>query len=225
LVLEILEKKGRGTCEHFNIPVTEIDILTGNLELITGSVGGFCCGAKNIIFHQRLNSSGYVYSASLPPLLASHSHTALDMLDENPEIIATFHDNLHFFNSGLRSISGIKIRSSPLSPVIHLELSNSPNDKYENEKLLQVIVDESLKEGILLTRAKYSLDEKFLPPPSIRICISAANKKEHLEKAIDIIKKATAIVTSGFDLPPITPSSSTGSNSTLFKRSVSTANF
>jgi len=70
-------KTGRGTCEFHNVPVSEIDLLTGNLEYICGSVGGFCVGKRNVIYHQRLNSTGYVYSASLPPLLAAHSMTAL----------------------------------------------------------------------------------------------------------------------------------------------------
>lgn len=186
-------KTGRGTCEHFNVPISEIDILTGNLEYICGSVGGFCCGGTNIVFHQRLNSSGYVYSASLPPLLAAHSHTALDMIDEQPDLVYEFRENVEFFYEGLSNIPQIRVRSNINAPIIHIESENPPADRYQNEKLLQSIVDEALKEGLLLTRAKYSMDEVFIPPPSIRICITVENTKTQLREALDTIKRAVNV--------------------------------
>jgi len=85
-----LGKTGRGTCEYHNINTREIDMLCGNLEHMVGSVGGFCASGKNIVYHCRLNSTGYVYSASLPPLLAAHSLSALDIIDANPEILNNF---------------------------------------------------------------------------------------------------------------------------------------
>ena len=81
-----LGKTGRGTCEYFNIPTQKVEMVTGNLTGITSADGGFCCASTSIVYHQvnsllaathhllqRLNSSGYVYSASLPPLLAAAS--------------------------------------------------------------------------------------------------------------------------------------------------------
>eukprot|EP01118_Nematostelium_gracile_P000496 TRINITY_DN10562_c0_g1_i1.p1 TRINITY_DN10562_c0_g1~~TRINITY_DN10562_c0_g1_i1.p1 ORF type:complete len:356 (+),score=93.82 TRINITY_DN10562_c0_g1_i1:44-1111(+) len=72
----VIGKTGRGTCEHYGISPRELDILTGNLASVTSSVGGFSCAAKPYVFHQRLNSSAYVFSASLPPLLAAASIAA-----------------------------------------------------------------------------------------------------------------------------------------------------
>jgi len=191
-----LGKTGRGVVEHFNIDISEIEILTGNLEHICGSVGGFCVGKSNIVFHQRLNSNGYVYSASLPPLLAVHAQTALDMIDEQPELLSQFREKIEFFYAGLQAIPQLKIRSSILAPVIHIEFAHPPENRHDNERQLQDLVDAALAEGVLLTRAKYTTDERHIPAPSIRICVCAAMKKEDLTSALDVIRRSSQFATS-----------------------------
>jgi serine palmitoyltransferase len=194
--LGVLGKTGRGTCELYNINPRDIDILTGNLEGATSSVGGFCCGARNVIYHQRLNSSGYVYSCSLPPLLASASITALDILDQDPGLVSKLAENTKYFVNGLKNISGVTVTSSTESPIIHLRLSKvAPQNETERlteERTLQNIVKEALNRGILLTRAKYVHHyEYFMPVPSIRICVSAIHTKEQLQNALNVIKEST----------------------------------
>jgi serine palmitoyltransferase len=111
-------KTGRGTCEVFGVAVKnfdknldkplffkakDIDILCGNLESTVSSVGGFCCGKPNIIYHQRLNASGYVFSASLPPLLACAAQVALDIVDENPSLISELEAKTRLFVEGMQN--------------------------------------------------------------------------------------------------------------------------
>jgi len=180
-----------GTCEHFNIPVKSIDILTGNLAAVTSSVGGFCCASKPIVYHQRLNSTGYVYSASLPPILAAVSIAALNILDENPELLSQLHKSIEILYRGLSNIEGVVLNGSPITAVMHLRLAKSTGDRYEDEAILQQIVEEALAGDVLLTRAKYVHEkESFPPPPSIRITASSINTKEQLNDAIAIIKNA-----------------------------------
>jgi len=187
----LIGNTGRGTCEYYGISPKSVDLITGNLEQVTSSVGGFCSAPKKIVFHLRLNATGYVYSASLPPLLAAASVAALDLIDEQPQLIANLARNVQFFFKGLSSISGISVTSVVQSPIIHVRLSNSTSDRYTDEQILQKIVVEAGTQGILLTRAKYvHSDEKFLPPPSIRISVSAAHTVEQLTKALDGIKYA-----------------------------------
>ena len=62
---------GRGAAEHAGVPAGEVEIITASLGNTLGSVGGFCAGSKQVISHQRLNASGYCFSASLPPYLAT----------------------------------------------------------------------------------------------------------------------------------------------------------
>jgi len=187
-------KTGRGTCEHYGIDIKSIDIVTGSLSKSTSTVGGYCCSSRAVVFHQRLNSTGYVYSASLPPLLAAAAHTSLDILEEQPQIIRTLAKNTEFFFKGLSSIPGVVVTSTILSPIIHLQLARSFEDRLTTEQVLQNIVDESLAGGIFITRSKYCIDEKFTPPPTIRICMSASLSLDQLSKALEVIKGAVAKV-------------------------------
>jgi len=186
----IIGKSGRGTCDYFNIDVKLIDILCGNLDSVIGGVGGFCCGSKSIIYHQRLNASGYVYSASLPPLLTCAAIQSFDIINNNPNLLIDLSSNTKLIYNSLSSVKGIKITSNLQSPVIHIRLEKSTGDRVNDEQLLQNIVNLCLNEDVLLTRAKYVPSETFLPSPSIRICVSCAHTQQQLIKAIEVIKKS-----------------------------------
>jgi len=187
--LGVLGKTGRGTCEHFGVPVKKVEILTGTLEGATSSVGGFCCGEKQIIYHQRLNSSGYVYSCSLPPLLTTASLTALDILEENPSLVDSLRKNSEYFVKEVSKIPGITVTSLSTSPVVHIRLTDTPTDRLKAETLLQNISKEALNRGVFITRAKYVHSfEAFLPPPSLRVFISAVHTNQQLQEAVGAIR-------------------------------------
>jgi len=188
-------KNGRGTCEYFAISPRDIDILTGNLASITSSVGGFCCASKSTVYHQRLNSAGYVYSASLPPLLAAASIAALDVIDESPNLLRQLEQNITIFHNLLSGLEGLTVTSAANTAVIHLRLTKSSGDRYVDEFVLQNIVDQALQAGVFFTRAKYvHSKEAFAPPPSIRAMVSAVNTKNELTEAATIIKSVTSKV-------------------------------
>jgi serine palmitoyltransferase len=189
-------KTGRGTCEYYGVPVKSIDILCADLATTVSSVGGFCCGDKSIIFHQRLNSSGYVYSCSLPPLLATSAIAAFDIIDEKgPQLLSQLASNVEFLHQGLSKIKGVVITSKPQTPIIHMRLSNRPPNRLDEEKVLQNIVDQALANNVLITRAKYvHNNEVLLPSPSIRLCGSSVFSKQQLTQAIQAIEKAVQVV-------------------------------
>ena len=54
------------------------------MEYSLASTGGFCCGRAYLIDHQCLSGQGYVFSASLPPLLARAASEGLKLMDEDP---------------------------------------------------------------------------------------------------------------------------------------------
>ena len=62
-----LGKTGRGTCEHWGIPTSAIDVLTSSMSHALGSVGGFCAGARTVVFHQVGECVGH-FSIFLPVL-------------------------------------------------------------------------------------------------------------------------------------------------------------
>lgn len=186
---------GRGTCEVFNVPVKKIDILTGCLETTVSSVGGFCCGSSGIVFHQRLHASGYVYSASLPPLLATAAHAAFDYINGHSELPKTLLEKTKTFIEGLNGVKGMHVRSAINSPVIHLELVNRPKQRMDEEETLQAICDKALENGVHVSRAYYIPEQEQYPPaPSIRFYVSTAHSDEQIKTAVEVIKKAAASV-------------------------------
>jgi len=192
-------KTGRGTCEYHNVKPQDIDFITGMLSATTSSVGGFCCGKKDIIYHQRLNSTGYVYSASLPALLATSAKVAFDILDENPALVQKLAQNTKAFHEGLNNLPGLNLIGQAEVPVFHLRLNTEIlgkiKERLAQEELLQEIVDEALAKGVFTTRARYTIDhEEFPPPASIKIYSSAVFTKAQIEEAVKVLREAVATV-------------------------------
>ncbi|XP_022863332.1 long chain base biosynthesis protein 1-like, partial [Olea europaea var. sylvestris] len=90
----VLGHSGRGLTEHYKVPIDKVDIVTAAMGHALATEGGFCTGSTRVIDHQRLSSSGYVFSASLPPYLASVAITAVDVLEENPDLITKLRTNI-----------------------------------------------------------------------------------------------------------------------------------
>jgi serine palmitoyltransferase len=193
-----LGANGRGTCEHWGVPTNKIDILTGNLGHSIGSLGGFSCGNKTVVNHQRLNASGYVFSASSPPYLVSSATKAISLIQEKPELLKQLRKNIAVFRKGIEGIqeSGITVSTLVEAPIVHLKLAESSGDRFEDEKTLQAVVDEALEQGVLLTRAQYVHTEKFLPQPSIRVAICSTHEEKDVAKVAKVVKEAAQKVLS-----------------------------
>ena len=59
-------------------------MICANLENSVASVGGFSCGSQYVVSHQELSGQGYVFSASLPPLVSQASIEALNIMEAEP---------------------------------------------------------------------------------------------------------------------------------------------
>jgi len=191
----VLGKTGRGLCEHWGVPVPSVEMIVATLGNSFGSVGGFCVASKQIGDHQRLNSSGYVFSASSPPYLSTCALRAFDLLEDQPQLMAKLSIKTRNFRENIRDITGLKVCGEEVSPVIHLRLRNSTGSRDGDDTLLQSIVDKAMEVGsVAVTRAKYTKLERTSPPPSIRICISATHEDDELHKACVALKQAAAMV-------------------------------
>ena len=98
-------------------------MLIGSLANGLASSGGFCAGSQVVVDHQRINGTSFVYSASLPALLAVSASEGISILKENPNILATLQDNIRAVHSVLNPlVTGgvITIPSHPASPTIHV---------------------------------------------------------------------------------------------------------
>ncbi|KAJ1926091.1 serine palmitoyltransferase component [Tieghemiomyces parasiticus] len=221
----VLGQHGRGLTSHFNVDPTKVDILIGSMCNALGSSGGFCTGRRELVEHQRLSGLGYVFSASLPAILAVYAIDGLDILQSTrgEKILADLQRNSHVMAEGLHRLAAspaVQVLTDEkekdgASPIFHLRLrrpwaqsvlplaaldTTVPEDprtplptvaRIEFEKVLQRVVAASLAQGILLTRAKYVCDqERKVPDPSIRVCVSAAHTEEETRNAAQVITDA-----------------------------------
>ncbi|KAH7523657.1 hypothetical protein FEM48_Zijuj06G0035200 [Ziziphus jujuba var. spinosa] len=193
--LGVLGKTGRGLTEYSGVPVGKIDIITAAMGHALATEGGFCTGSARVIDHQRLSSSGYVFSASLPPYLASAAVTAIDVLEENPDLIKKLKENIALLWKGLSGITGLSMASNPESPIVFLKLDKSTGSVKTDLHLLEDITDRMLKEdSVFVVTSKRSTLDKCRLPVGIRLFVSAAHSESDLVKASESLKRVAELV-------------------------------
>lgn len=186
----VLGKAGRGLTEFCGVPVEKIDIITAAMGHALAAEGGFCTGSARVTDHQRLSSSGYVFSASLPPYLASAAITAIDVLEENPDLIIKLKKNITLLWKGLSGVTGLLLASNPESPIVFLKLQKSTGSMKNDLQLLICIADRLLKDhSILAVASKRSTLDKCRLPVGIRLFVSAAHSESDLVKASEALKR------------------------------------
>ncbi|KAE8010125.1 hypothetical protein FH972_006516 [Carpinus fangiana] len=191
----VLGSSGRGLTEYYGVPIEKIDIVTAAMGHALATEGGFCTGSARVVDHQRLSSSGYVFSASLPPYLASAAITAIDVLEENPVLLKKLKENIALLWKGLSDISGLSIASNVESPIVFLKLEKSTDSMKNDLILLEDIADRVLKEdNIFVVPSKRSTLDKCELPVGIRLFVSAAHSKSDLRKASASLKRVAALV-------------------------------
>ncbi|XP_004644156.1 serine palmitoyltransferase 1 [Octodon degus] len=191
----VLGEHGRGVTEHYGISIDDIDLISANMENSLASIGGFCCGRSFVIDHQRLSGQGYCFSASLPPLLAAAAIEALNIMEENPDIFALLKKKCQQIHKALQGISGLKVVGESFSPAFHLQLEDSTGYREKDVKLLQEIISQCMDKSIALTQACYlEKEEKWLPPPSIRVVVTVEQTEEELKRAASTIKEVAQAV-------------------------------
>uniref|UniRef100_A0A8C5LJH3 Serine palmitoyltransferase 1 n=1 Tax=Leptobrachium leishanense TaxID=445787 RepID=A0A8C5LJH3_9ANUR len=191
----VLGEHGRGVTEHFDISIDDIDLISANMENSLASIGGFCCGRSFVIDHQRLSGQGYCFSASLPPLLASAAIEGLNIMGESSDIFLALREKCERIHKALHGVQGLRVVGESFSPAFHLQLKNSTGCREKDSKLLQEIVDHCMNRKIALTQSRYlEKEEKFLPPPSIRVVVTVEQTNEELEMAASVIKEAASLI-------------------------------
>ncbi|KAK7100678.1 serine palmitoyltransferase 1-like [Littorina saxatilis] len=194
----VLGATGRGVTEHFGVSIDDVEMVVASLENSMASIGGFCCGTKFIIDHQRLSGMGYCFSASQPPMVAVAASKAMELMQNNPVMLVKLRENCERVHKAIKDIEGVEVRGSPLSPVIHLQLSEPAADRDLDMKTLLMVQDKAISQGVAITPARYlDNEEHLLPQPSIRLSVSSQLSEEEIDKSMDIIKAVFRSVLSG----------------------------
>jgi len=170
-------KTGRGTIELKNV-MGRVDIITGTLgKALGGAMGGFTSGRKEIIEMLRQRSRPYLFSNSLAPHIVGASIAVLDLLSETTALRDKLEWNVNYFKKGIKSI-GLEIKDGE-SAIVPVMLYDA--------KLSQIFADKLLEEGIYVIGFFYPVVPKG--QARIRVQLSAAHEKEHLDKAISAFEK------------------------------------
>ena len=165
-------KTGRGVAEQFDC-YGRIDIFTGTLgKAFGGAVGGFTTGRKEIIDMLRQRSRPYLFSNSIPPSVVGASIEVFKMLAESDELHTKQQDNVTYFREKMLA-AGFDIKPTQ-SAICAVMLYDA--------KLSQVFASKMAEEGIFVTGFYYPVVPKG--QARIRVQLSAAHEKEHLDKAI-----------------------------------------
>jgi glycine C-acetyltransferase len=168
---------GRGVTELYNLK-GKIEIITGTLgKAFGGAIGGFTTGKKEIIGMLRQRSRPYLFSNSIPPLVAAAGIRMIEMMTETNELQDKLHFNTKYFMERMMK-AGFDIKPTQ-SAICAVMLYDA--------RLSQEMAARLLTEGIYVTGFYFPVVPKG--QARIRVQLSAAHEQEHLDKAIAAFEK------------------------------------
>lgn len=180
-------KTGRGTVELKNV-MGRVDIVTGTLgKALGGAMGGYTTGKKEIIEILRQRSRPYLFSNSLAPAIVGASLKVFEMIDTDTSLRDKLEENTNYFRNKMEE-AGFDLTGADAAIV--------PVMLYD-AKLSQDMANALLKEGIYVIGFFFPVVPK--EKARIRVQLSAAHNKEHLDKAI------AAFIKVGKELKVIAP--------------------
>lgn len=173
----VVGETGRGVTERFNVR-GEVEIITGTLgKAFGGAVGGFTTGKKEIIEMLRQRSRPYLFSNSIPPAVVGAGIRMFEMMTESTELQNRLHRNTEYFVTKIRN-AGFDIKPTK-SAICAVMLYDA--------KLSQEFASRLLAEGIYVIGFYYPVVPQG--QARIRVQLSAAHQKAHLDKAIAAFTK------------------------------------
>lgn len=166
-------KTGRGTPEYCGV-MDRVDIITSTLgKALGGAMGGFTSGKKEIVDMLRQRSRPYLFSNSLAPVITGAAIKVLDVLSSSTNLRDKLEDNTTYFKEKIKAAGfDIKPGDSPIVPIMLYDAA-----------LSQKFADKLLERGVYAIGFFYPVVAKG--QARIRVQISAAHEKEHLDTAID----------------------------------------
>ncbi len=165
-------KHGRGTHEHCDV-MGRVDIITSTMgKALGGASGGFTASHKEIVEILRQRSRPYLFSNTLPPVIAASAVTIIDLLARTTERRDKLERNTMYFRKAMTE-AGFDIRPG-VHPIVPIMLYNA--------KLAQDFARDMYSEGIYVIGFFYPVVGKGLA--RIRVQLSAGHEQEHIDKAI-----------------------------------------
>lgn len=168
----VVGRTGHGVTEQYNLR-GKIEVITGTLgKAFGGSVGGFTTGKKEIIDLLRQRSRPYLFSNSIPPMIAAAAIKTFELLEKTNELQDRLHSNTDYFVSKMKAAGfDIKPTQSAICAVMLYDAVLSQN-----------FAKELQEEGIYVTGFYYPVVPQG--QARIRVQVSAAHTREQLDKGV-----------------------------------------
>lgn len=170
-------ESGRGTPELFGVQ-DRVDIVTSTLgKALGGAAGGFTSGRQEIVDLLRQRSRPYLFSNSLAPVIVSAANRALEILESSSDHRKRLADNTEHFRSAMKERGFDVVEGT--HPIVPIMLGDA--------RLAQDMAKDMLDEGIYVIGFSYPVVPKG--QARIRVQLSAAHGREHVDRAIEAFTK------------------------------------
>jgi len=168
----VFGSNGRGTIDHFGVH-GRVDIQVGTLSKAIGALGGYVAGSRALIDFLHHRARPFLFSTSHPPSVAATCLAALDVLEQEPEIIDRLWENTRFFKAGLRALGfNTGLSESPITPVIAGEGSRAMK-----------LSDRLFEEGVFAQGIAFPTVAR--DKARVRTIVTATHTRDELQFALD----------------------------------------
>jgi len=168
----VFGKNGRGTIDHFGVH-GRVDIQVGTLSKAIGALGGYVAGSKMLIEYLYHRARPFLFSTSHPPATAAACIAAIDVLEQEPQIIDRLWENTRFFKAGLQSLGlNTGLSESPITPVI-----------VGDGALAMKLSDRLFEEGVFAQGIAFPTVAR--DKARVRTIVTATHTREDLQFALD----------------------------------------
>ena len=171
----VLGERGRGIAEEQGIDPGEVEIWMGTLSKAFASTGGYIAGSQALIDYLKTHCPGFVYSVGLPPVMAASAFAALQVIEQEPERIATLRANGSLFLQRARA-AGLDVGQSIGASVIPVVVGDTLTTV--------VLANRLLDQGLYVIPIIFpAVGEK---QARLRFFITARHTAKQIEKAVDL---------------------------------------
>jgi glycine C-acetyltransferase len=172
----VFGKNGRGTVDHFGVH-GRVDIQVGTLSKAIGALGGYVAGSRTLIEFLYHRARPFLFSTSHPPSVAAACIAAVDVLEQEPQIIDRLWENTRFFKAGLQALGfNTGLSESPITPVI-------VGDGAKAMKLS----DRLFEDGVFAQGIAFPTVAR--DKARVRTIVTATHTRDELQFALDVFKK------------------------------------
>lgn len=173
----VLGKTGRGTHEHFDLH-GKVDVFTGTLgKALGGAAGGYVAASQNAIDVLQQRARPSLFSNALPATVAYSAGKAIEVLDNDPGIVARLHSNVQKIRDGLTGL-GFDCTPSPTA-IIPIMIGDEAEAIKKSKRLFEM--------GVMVIGFGFPVVPKG--EARLRVQVSAALSDEHIQQALDAFAK------------------------------------